>query len=166
MKIPGKANPTDYSTAPKSVTTTGKYHCVVLEVKEFETKNGSIGDRISLEVLAGTAPAEVGRRASATLFREKGEGEEQWGDGYTRWAWACGLLKPGQEIAFTPQKLIGKTLVAYIEYDENSRYANVGSRGSDVWFETHPDVVSVPKVAPAQGVRAESAQDSYDDLGF
>lgn len=162
MEYGRNEQPTEWSGGPKNVAVEGKYHVCVIDVREGTTKTGGMYDKITVEVLAGTANSERGKRASVSLFRAEGYGDEQWTDGYKRWAWATGLLVPGARIDFTPSMLVGKTCVVNIVLDADKKYANIGNRGDDVWLETHPDVASVPKYAPTGSVQASQA--NVDDL--
>lgn len=158
MKIPAGEKPSNLSSMPSNVKVAGTYHVSIVDVKQSETKNGSIVDRIVLEVLAGTDPFQVNARASASLFRNPCSGDEQWSNAHIRWAWATGLLSEGEDIHFDPSMLIGRECIASIEPAD--KYANVTSRGDDVWRLDSPEVSSVPKAQRMAAVRRES----YDDL--
>lgn len=162
MRWDGSENPASWSGGPKNVSIEGKYHVQVIEVRPGETKNGRVYDSITVEVLAGTAPSEVGKRASVTLFRNDGFGDDRWTDGYKRWAWAVGLLQKGQSIDFDPQMLTGGNCVVTVVLDAERKYANIGNRGDDVWHVSHPEVAGVPKRVPGQQVQPSQA--SIDGL--
>ena len=148
MKMDSKQKGTDLSNSPKDVTIEGTYHCAIMSVREFTTKKGGLSDLITLEVLAGDVPKQETLRAAAFLNRKPGTGEEQWTEGHTRWAWAAGLISPGQEIEFKPSMLEGHEVVAHISVNEETHRANVSNFYCDVWPVNAPEVAAIPKAKP------------------
>lgn len=168
MKMDSNQKGTDLSSAPKDVTTEGTYHCVILTAREFTTKKGGLSDLLTLEVLAGDVPKQETRRASCFLNRKPGTGDEQWTDGHTRWAWAAGLISPGQEIEFKPSMLEGREVVAHIVVNEENHRASVSNFGDDVWPVNAPEVAAIPKAKPLDAfgeVKPAAAEDVSNVFG-
>lgn len=156
MYIPASDDPRKLSNGPKQVAADGRYFVQIMDVKLQTLNNGSQMDRFTLEVLSGTAPTEIGKRASLTIFRdERYPDGEPWSDLHKKLAWATGFLQPGQSVHFDPEKLIGRTFVAQITYD--GKYANITSRGDDIWREDCEEARTVPRPSAPPAVAPSAA---------
>lgn len=146
MKMDANVKGTDLYAGPKDVTQSGTYHCVILKVREITRNDGSVSDKLELEVLNGTEPNQTGNRAECWLNRCDGVGDAQWSESYQRWAWATKLLEPGgPEIEFNPNMMEGLEVVCSIFVNEKNKSARVSGYSCDVWRVDSPEVATVPK---------------------
>ena len=132
----------------------GRYHCLIIDVVSGMCRNGSPYDRIKLQILAGEQPDQEGKTLNNTLFYKEKNGGFTESDAHVRWAWAAGLLKPGQSIDFTPSMLRGRQVIVEVVRQKDSEFSEVAQRGYSVWPLDSPDVANVPKAkmdAPLDG---------------
>ncbi len=128
----------------------GRYHCMILDVVSGMCRNGKPYDRLKLMILAGEQPGQEEKTLNTSLFYKEKNGGYTESDAHVRWAWAAGLLKPGENIDFTPSMLRGKQVIVEVVQQKDSQFSEVAQRGYAVSTLDSPEVASVPKakIAP------------------
>lgn len=125
----------------------GRYHTIVTDVQAGkETKNGKRYDQLTLQVLAGEKSGQENKKIWQSLFYKEENGLWVEGDAHVRYAWAAGLLKPGQTLDLRPEDFGGTQFIIQVmetEYN-GKKTTQIGNFGFDVWPVGHPDVANVP----------------------
>ncbi|MDO4584696.1 MAG: hypothetical protein Q4D62_11400 [Planctomycetia bacterium] len=151
------------STGPEP----GTYQVIATYAERVTADDGRyVKDDVELEVLAGSVIQQEGKKFRQSLFlrQNKQTGEWEETDQHLRWAYAAGLIQPGQTIQFDVRMFCGKTFVVSVEKDKNGRFMRVSGGGYDVWREDDPAVASVPKASLNSGAYPASRGDDLDAI--
>lgn len=143
----------------------GIYYVQIVDVddRRIPTDKGFVADKLKLEILSGTVIGQENKFVYQSIFlRPNKSGVLEETDLHLRWAWAAGLVTPGQSIDFQPRMLSGKCVVIQVDKDKSGRYTNITSGGYDVWRPDHSDVKLVPKIDVPQPVA--SSRNNLDDI--
>lgn len=129
----------------KSPIPKGLYHCIIMDVTSGTTRKSGIPyDRLTLEVLTGEHPGQQNKKFSQLLFYQKVGDRQVETNAHVRWAWAAGILHPGETIDFNPGMLRGKQVIVRVVPQKNTDYNEVDDRGYAVWLIGNEDVANVP----------------------
>lgn len=130
---------TERSPIPK-----GLYHCIIVDVTGGTSRNGTPYDRLKLEILTGEHLDQERKTLYQCIFYQKDGDRHVETNAHVRWAWAAGILHPGETIDFNPGMLRGKQVIVRVVPQKDPNYSEVGDRGYAVWLMGNEDVANVP----------------------
>lgn len=151
MKMEANENPNDITGF--TPIDPGRYCVEIADVDDTRTvevreSDGKLRccDVLKLRILSGEISGHENKELKVfmDLKLEKDGSTFTEGDIHRKWAYAAGLLNPGQTIDFKPYMLRGCTVIVNITKDKSGKYANVGNWGYDVWRIGDPAVAGVP----------------------